>query len=821
MITIMIGRCCPSSSPCFSSPGPSSAGSFPSPTGSPLRLPSGPPFWFLLLFFYFLYKYKERMTTQSLFSPFPQYGRFQRRILIHDLNSKWERLVLFTAPTTPLEPCTWTNKLFMEIWPNYFEPKLSRSLFSTVERRLKNKRPKLIEKIELQELTLGSCPPSLGQNGVHWITAGDQPVLRMGFGWDTNEMSVMFSAKFGKPLVGTARIVINSVHIKGDLLLRPILDGQAVLYSFESAPEVRINVAFGGGNGQSLPSTEFPGVSSWLVKLLSETIAKLMVEPRRLCFTLPPVNLRKKPVSGTVSVTIKAATNLRSNNTRSNGNESPLRSSSGTHLQTVVEVEIGELMRKTSTREGPDPTWNSTFNMVLHGESGSIKFTLYQLDSAGVKFNYLTCCDIMMKYVEDDSTVFWGIGNNAGVVARHAEEVGKAVEMVLPFEDDNMGELAVRLVVKEWQYSDGSTSVNNPVVARLVQPSIQGSPSDHIRTGRRLKVTVVEGRNLAIKEKSGRCDPYVKIHYGKAVYRTKVQSHTVNPVWNHSFELDEIAGGEYLKIKCFNSDRFSDDSIGSALVALDGIVEGTDRDVWVPLEKVNSGEIRLKVEFMKNEEADAKWSGARYGNRWVELVIIEAKDLVAADISGTSDPFVRVQYGNAKKQTKVIHKTLNPYWNQTLLFPDTGSKLALFVKDHNAVLPAVSIGHCIVEYDKLLLNQTSDRWIPLQGAKSGQIHVQITRRSPELEKKPEPESTTKAHMFSNQMRGVLKKLKGLVEEGDLDALSNALNEIESAEDAQEEYMDQLERERSLLISKIGELDHEINRTSSAPARLHF
>jgi ribosomal 50S subunit-associated protein YjgA (DUF615 family) len=70
-----------------------------------------------------------------------------------------------------------------------------------------------------------------------------------------------------------------------------------------------------------------------------------------------------------------------------------------------------------------------------------------------------------------------------------------------------------------------------------------------------------------------------------------------------------------------------------------------------------------------------------------------------------------------------------------------------------------------------------------------------------------------------QMRDMLKKLKGLVEEGDLDTLSNALNEIESVEDTQQEYMDQLERERSLLISKIGELDHEINRTSSAPARL--
>lgn len=85
-----------------------------------------------------------------------------------------------------------------------------------------------------------------------------------------------------------------------------------------------------------------------------------------------------------------------------------------------------------------------------------------------------------------------------------------------------------------------------------------------------------------------------------------MQSQTSNPVWNQSFELDEIAGGEYLKIKCFNAERFGDDNIGSARVSLEGIAEGASRDVWAPLEKVSSGEIRLKVDFIKNEDTDAK-----------------------------------------------------------------------------------------------------------------------------------------------------------------------------------------------------------------------
>lgn len=41
------------------------------------------------------------------------------------------------------------------------------------------------------------------------------------------------------------------------------------------------------------------------------------------------------------------------------------------------------------------------------------------------------------------------------------------------------------------------------------------------------------------------------------------------------------------------------------------------------------------------------------GGGLVELVLVEARDLVAADLSGTSDPFVVVQYGNTKKRTKV------------------------------------------------------------------------------------------------------------------------------------------------------------------------
>jgi Ca2+-dependent lipid-binding protein len=104
---------------------------------------------------------------------------------------------------------------------------------------------------------------------------------------------------------------------------------------------------------------------------------------------------------------------------------------------------------------------------------------------------------------------------------------------------------------------------------------------------------------------------------------------------------------------------------------------------------------------------------------------------------------------------QVIYKTLNPQWNQTLEFPDDGSPLILYVKDHNALLPTSSIGECVVEYQRLPPNQMADKWIPLQSVKRGEIHIQITRKVPEMQKRnsidSEP-SLTKLHQIPSQVR---------------------------------------------------------------------
>ncbi|KAK9271487.1 hypothetical protein L1049_001846 [Liquidambar formosana] len=308
--------------------------------------------------------------------------------------------------------------------------------------------------------------------------------------------------------------------------------------------------------------------------------------------------------------------------------------------------------------------------------------------------------------------------------------------------------------------------------------------------------------------------PFEGINLGEALYRTRMIPHVLNPLWNQKIEFNEIGGGEYLKLKCYCEYTFGDDNIGSARVNLEGIIEGSLRDVWIPLEEVNSGEVRPQIEVRNDESEVSRGATAGSGNAWIELVLIEAKDLIAADIRGTSDPYVRVHYGKLKTKTKVrLKSSLNPYWNQTIDLPDDGSPLELHVKDHNAVLPTSSIGDCVVDYQGLIPNQTSDKWIPLQGVKRGEIHIQITKRVPELHKKSSLDSKnsslTKENQISDQIRQTMAKVQALMGDGDLEGVSLALSEIERLEEFQEEYMLRLEIENTLLLNKTNELGKEI------------
>jgi len=132
------------------------------------------------------------------------------------------------------------------------------------------------------------------------------------------------------------------------------------------------------------------------------------------------------------------------------------------------------------------------------------------------------------------------------------------------------------------------------------------------------------------------------------------------------------------------------------------------------------------------------------------LKAIEAKDLIAGDLNGFSDPYFMIPNGQdgvidlPKKanRTKRINKTLNPVWNESFLIelnPIKCTKLKIEVYDYDFVGKDDFLGEGYVDFDWLENSgeNINEEWIPLKIEKlnkktkqnevtqKGSVHVMV------------------------------------------------------------------------------------------------
>ena len=91
----------------------------------------------------------------------------------------------------------------------------------------------------------------------------------------------------------------------------------------------------------------------------------------------------------------------------------------------------------------------------------------------------------------------------------------------------------------------------------------------------------------------------------------------------------------------------------------------------------------LVMQCQRDEKALLEGRGAA-----VSVRVVRATGLLAADKSGKSDPYVKLQtQGGTKAKTSVIKKTLNPEWDETLdlTVHDLAAPLSVTVFDYDKV----------------------------------------------------------------------------------------------------------------------------------------
>ncbi|MBN3303690.1 SYT10 protein, partial [Amia calva] len=220
-----------------------------------------------------------------------------------------------------------------------------------------------------------------------------------------------------------------------------------------------------------------------------------------------------------------------------------------------------------------------------------------------------------------------------------------------------------------------------------------------------LIVKIVKALELPAKDFTGTSDPYVKMYLlpdRKKKFQTRVHRKTLNPIFDETFQFpvayDQLCNRK-LHFSVYDFDRFtSHDMIGEVIV--DNLFEVSDLSreaiVWKDIncattESVDLGEIMYSLCYLPTAGR-------------MTLTVIKCRNLKAMDITGSSDPYVKVSLlcdGRRLKKRKTTTKknTLNPVYNEAIIFdipPENVEQvsLSIMVMDYDRVGHNEVIGVC-------------------------------------------------------------------------------------------------------------------------------
>ncbi|XP_028609733.1 rasGAP-activating-like protein 1 isoform X1 [Grammomys surdaster] len=200
-----------------------------------------------------------------------------------------------------------------------------------------------------------------------------------------------------------------------------------------------------------------------------------------------------------------------------------------------------------------------------------------------------------------------------------------------------------------------------------------------------LSIRVVEGRALPAKDVSGSSDPYCLVKVDdEVVARTATIWRSLSPFWGEEYTVHLPLDFHHLAFYVLDEDTVGhDDIIGKISLSKEAITaDPRGIDSWINLSRVDpdaevQGEVCLAVKLLD----DAR-------GRCLRCHVRQARDLAPRDISGTSDPFARVFWGNHSLETSTIKKTRFPHWDEVLELreaPGTTSPLRVELWDWDMV----------------------------------------------------------------------------------------------------------------------------------------
>ncbi|XP_074494374.1 multiple C2 and transmembrane domain-containing protein 1 isoform X2 [Sebastes fasciatus] len=249
-----------------------------------------------------------------------------------------------------------------------------------------------------------------------------------------------------------------------------------------------------------------------------------------------------------------------------------------------------------------------------------------------------------------------------------------------------------------------------------------------------LDIILKKGNNLAIRDRTGTSDPYVKFKIaGKEVFRSKTIHKNLNPVWDERVSILVETLKDPLYVKVFDYDfGLQDDFMGSSYLHLESLEHQRTLDVTLDLKdpqypENNLGSLDLAVTLspkegdMRDAYQSMRLSDVhRKAQLWrgiVSISLIEGRSLQPMDANGLSDPYVKFRMGHQKYKSKTIPKTLNPQWREQFdfhLYEEQGGFVDITVWDKDAGKKDDFMGRCTIDLTPLSKEHTYKLDRPLE-----------------------------------------------------------------------------------------------------------
>uniref|UniRef100_A0A2K6CLU1 Multiple C2 and transmembrane domain-containing protein 2 n=1 Tax=Macaca nemestrina TaxID=9545 RepID=A0A2K6CLU1_MACNE len=306
-------------------------------------------------------------------------------------------------------------------------------------------------------------------------------------------------------------------------------------------------------------------------------------------------------------------------------------------------------------------------------------------------------------------------------------ELNRTTEHILKLEDpnsleDDMGVIVLNLnlVVKQGDFKRHRWSNRKRLSAS------KSSLIRNLRLSESLKknqlwngiisITLLEGKNVS---GGSMTEMFVQLKLGHQRYKSKTLCKSANPQWQEQFDFHYFSDRMgILDIEVWGKDsKKHEERLGTCKVDISALPLKQANCLELPLDSC-LGALLMLVTLTPcagvsisdlcvcplADPSERKQITQRYCLRnslkdmkdvgILQVKVLKAADLLAADFSGKSDPFCLLELGNDRLQTHTVYKNLNPEWNKVFTFPikDIHDVLEVTVFDEDGDKPPDFLG---------------------------------------------------------------------------------------------------------------------------------